>query len=224
MYKSDYEDVKYDSYSALITFAGLCIVIYLLGVFMDERPSEFKQLSWLLVGSFIILGFSYMFSRFPTGGRLSKEDLARIASFTLLGFLAVFGMMLGTTLGKNVVSRYAILTPMGTINPALLTKFYVSIAAIFEENFRYGALRFLAKYELPVPMVGKYLSGSVVVAILWVNFIWTSYHARSYIGVDLSVWIGLYLAGLIISVFLLYSEHLLVAILIHLAWNLMVVL
>ena len=221
-----YTTVRYGKYSALLTFSAIIMVVFLSSVFLEADPKEAFQLVWILLAVVAFMLYSYLSNQFTVQDRLREGEKKRILTFTVVGFVAVVMMMFGLMAVTQVTSRYtSLLFPaFGMLSPGTLLKVYVSIAAIFEENLRFAASRFLEQWEISFPFlpVGRMVH-RIYVTIL-VNLIWATYHIRSYVGANFAVWMGLFMAGIIISVMMNLSGNVLVAVLIHLLWNLMVVL
>ena len=217
--------VRYDVLSFLLTVGAFVVAAFLARIF--TQSDEFRDLIWIMVAAGFLLFLSYLASPFlPT--KPSKEALKKIVGFAGLGFLTVFLIQFAIQMGQNVGYQltHAALPASEILSPKGLMGIYVSLAAIFEENLRFALLRILDKYRpmLPgFPFVGPLFQYRVFI-IFFVTFIWTAYHVQSYFGVTFALWVGLFASGVMMSYFMLWSENVLVAILIHLMWNLMVVL
>ena len=221
-----YTTVQYGKYAAWLTFAAIVLTIFLSGVFIETDPKEAIQLLWILVATGIFLVYSYIKDNFMIQSRINPQERARIFIFTIVGFAAVVFMMAGLQLTQNLTSRYTILIfpAFGILSGNVIRTIYVSIAAIFEENLRFAASRFIEQFEFSFPFISVGQQGQRYFVTLLVNLIWSTYHVRSYVGATLVIWVGLFFAGILMSVMMNLSGHVLVAMLIHLAWNLMVVL
>lgn len=212
-----WEKVKFGLYSAFLW--GSIIILYMLFLLDQIEQPAFQILIWFLLLAVSMFMISFAFVGRPSGEGFSTRDKQTVLTFSLLGFIVVVAFQFMLQLVDDLSFRFSILDTGGV---ALLLG--VS-AAVNEEVFRWSALRFYGHFEphtYIVPSI-RGMSGSVIITGAVVNTFWTFFHAKSYVSAPAVVWVGLWIAGAIITVCMYLSQHLLVAIAIHSIWNIAVV-
>lgn len=212
-----WDKVKFGLFSGFLW--GSIVLLYMLFLLDQIDKPEFQILIWLLLLAVSMFAISVAFVGRPSAEGFTARDKQIVLTFSLLGFIVVVGFQFMLTLVYDLTFRFSILDTNGI---ALLLGV---TAAVNEEVFRWSALRFYGQYEPHTYIVPtmRGMSGSVIITGAVVNTIWTFFHARSYVSAPLVVWVGLWIAGAIITVSMYLSQHLLVAIAIHSIWNIAVV-
>lgn len=196
-------------------------ILYMLYMLDRVETEEFQMLSWFVM----LTAVTFLIVRFmvPVQAQVGYAPQVReaILTFTLAGFIATVGVYFMLGLITHLVSRF---TLAGLDGVSLLLGL---TAAIHEEIFRWSCLRGFGYFAprlrwLPSPV--RQLSSSMLFVAVVVNTLWTFFHAKSYVAVPFHAWVGLWFAGMIITVCMFFSGHLLTAIAIHGLWNAAVVL
>ena len=199
---------------------GANFILYALLLLDKVEEAQFQMLSWFMlitIGMFVISAYFVPFG----AGEAGRPNWDEIISLTIAGFVINLMIFFMLSVVQTMIFQFEVLG-MDTYELMIGLS-----AAINEEVFRWSALRFFGHSQPHVrflPPTIRGIGSSALITGALVNTLWTFFHAKSYVNAPLVIWVGLWIAGAVITIFMYLSEDILTAIAIHGLWNIAVII